>query len=140
MPIIPFSQEPNDGIEVKDRLAVNMFDINLVPNELRRGLHIPENLNSTPIWIDRNKSDEYYLEFECDILKAAIWMDIIRSDDRRNNREVTRVCICKKVWQKLSSKDILTTVDVVGKSHLNRNIFNVKLPLSTWVPNLRGDS
>lgn len=122
-------------LEVKDRLGVNIFDINLIPDELRLRLKIGEKVNTTPIWVDRNNSTEYCLEFTCDITHAATLCDIMRKWCKDNNERPTRVYIFKKsVWTKLPQDTILTVVNRAGKVELNDEIFNIKRPLVKWTP------
>lgn len=97
----------------KERLAINLFDLDRVDPTIR-GILLGGKLElsrANVIKVDKTKPDETAVEFTCGLLSAASICDTIRSHDMQAKESVTRVYIFRgRVWVKLGAKDLLTIV------------------------------
>jgi hypothetical protein len=77
------------------------------------------------VWVDRARRDGSVLPMTCRLLAAAMACDILRSEDRRVGRRVTRVYLSRdgRPWVELSETAVLTVADDSGKCRLNPVVF-----------------
>lgn len=104
----------------KTQLAINLYDLERANPQ--KELALGNRLSQEPIWIDKNRKEEKALQFVCDLLPAAIVCDMIREQDRKRGKFVTRVYLKKTSWRKLKENDVLTLSNH-GTVILNPRIF-----------------
>lgn len=114
--------------ERSETLAINLFDAEkLHPLILGKLLKGKVDLTK-PIWLDRNDEKETIILFVCSLLEAALIVDMLRSEDRRMERSITRCYLRRKEvgkWYKLTEDTILTRVGDDGHSILFPGMFPV---------------
>lgn len=120
--------------ERTEKLAINLFDLDRLPEDMRGSLLGGRLDTGTVVTIDRNKVDEKAVIFVCTLLDAAQVCDIIRLVDLKAQDSITRVYLKRSlVWIKLSSTQLLTVVQN-GKSVLNPELFPTPVELAKPVP------
>lgn len=116
-----------------EQLAINLFDLNRLPPIVRHSL-LHGQLDLTGAFqTDKDAPDERGVRFSCELLKAAIICDIIRSEDRKAGDFPTRVYYRKeagKAWRSLPNDTVLTEEgEKEGSFSLNRKLFPSDEPI-----------
>lgn len=107
----------------KDALAINLLDLDRIPQPMR-GILLDKKVDiSKAIFVDKNRFDEVAVAFSCELLQAAGTCDVIRLRDKKNGDYPTRVYLRRnKAWTKLAGDKMLCVVSN-GKVVLNPEIF-----------------
>jgi len=122
----------------KERLAINVYDLERADEPFLRRLELRKRLIDRPISMDEDKKEpdvkNVALEFSCDLLTAASICDVIRSHDQRSGDYPTRVYIFRKsAWSQLSQSAILVeTVD--DEMRLSRKVFPQEINVEDLIP------
>lgn len=96
----------------RERLAINLFDLERIEPHVRRLLRLGELLGREPIRVDAERPDEVGVEFACDLLQAACLCDVLRLGDRNGGRYPTRVYLHReRAWTRLPGHAVLSVVD-----------------------------
>lgn len=108
--------------EKRIKFAINLYDIDHI-NPFIRGIMLKGKVNTeTPIRVDKNKPDETAVEFTCDLLTAALTIDVLRNEQRKVNSPSIRAYIYKKTWRRIPYNQVLTVIDE-GKTKLAPDVF-----------------
>ncbi len=121
-------QPPKQVEQRRERLGINLNDIDLIHPLMRQSLlkdgagkPIVDPMDTT--WVDRSKADETSIPFTCDLLTAALVLDLVRSEARKANDPPIRAYIKRATaWERLPHAAVLTVV-WDGKSVLSPSIF-----------------
>ena len=114
-----------DRVEEKERLAINLFDLDRVSPDIRPVL-LGGRLQLTPIRMDKDRPDETGVEFTCPLLEAALIIDTLRGHDKKVGDYPTRAYIRRgTAWTKLPGDRILTIISEEGDIRLNSLFFDV---------------
>jgi len=133
MPLLPSERKQSD---VTERLAVCLFDLERVePLMFVRLLAGRVDLDrSLVIRVDPSRPDETAVPTKGPVLPAATALDLLRSENRREGDQVTRVYLDKgRGWVRLSANAVLT-VSEGGKSKLNPDIFGSQVEVVSVAP------
>jgi hypothetical protein len=136
------------ALERKERLALNLFDVvDRVDAETRARmlngrLDLSKSIDVDLGLVTKSKA----VELTCDLLTAALIIDILRSESRREGDEPIRAYIKREqAWIKLPRGAILTLSDGRNGAALNPEVFPPLVkredlsPLS-WKPVILGES
>lgn len=116
MPKIPPPKSLGLDLKRRERLGVNVFDLDRLDQSLRKNL-LGGNLDlGEAIWFGRKyESDECFVAFSCDLLSAACICDLLRNYDRQLGDVATRIYLRKgritPSWYKLPPTLVLTEMD-----------------------------
>lgn len=121
--------------EQRYRLAINLFDLDKLPTELQARL-LGGKLEKTTVPVDLDRTQtSIAVPFKCDLVTAALAIDIIRSECRRSKEAPIRAYINRggEAWSRLAERDVLS---VKGESGwiLNEEIFVDKSPVEIAPP------
>jgi hypothetical protein len=107
-----------------ERLAVNLFDLDRIQEEIRSML-LAGNVDAAQlVKVNANRPGEIGVEFTCDLLRAACIVDTIRHHDRVSGDSITRVYVFKQsAWTRVSSETKLTRF-IGDKLVLNPQVFS----------------
>lgn len=121
--------------ERPDRLAINLFDLDLIDETMRSMLLLSRLDLEKPIKISQDNIQETAVRFKCDILTAATACDILQSERRKLNDPEVRLYLNRgNGWYRLGSGRILTVL-VGDKPKLNPAIFGaLRLETNLAVP------
>lgn len=105
------------------RLGINLWDIDHI-NPFIRDIALKGKIdtNAKPILIDKHRPDETCVPFTCDLLNAALTLDILRQEQQNTNDPPIRAYIYRRVWSRLPNAAVLTLVDN-GKTLLSPEVF-----------------
>lgn len=124
------------------KLGINLFDLDQVDPDLRKKLLVDKEgkervnrANAVHVELDRI-SPTMAVVFTCDILTAALVIDILRSECRRLGKELIRGYINRggESWARLLSRQVLTILDENRKPQLNPEIFRPDEPVEPSEP------
>lgn len=122
--------DPTFATEARERLAVNLFDLDRMNPDVRAMLLGGKlDLAGGAIRVDDSRLDETGVTFSCDLLTAASICDVIRNQDRIVGDYPTRIYVFRRAWSRLPGDEVLTEV-VVGKVRLRRRTF-ASLPVTS---------
>ncbi len=106
--VTPSSSSPENGAGGA-RLGINLFDLQRMPATLRDGLLGGKlALRKDALVIAGDDPDETVVPLTCDLLTAALALDLVRSHDRRHSEDPTRVYLFRKAWTRLPGAAVLT--------------------------------
>jgi len=115
--------------DTRYKLALNLFDTDRMAPELRSKLlagkvNLKETVN---VDLDRVQTS-VAIVFTCDLLTAALVIDIVRSEDRKVNGPLTRAYINRggTAWSRLPNNVVLTVAEAGKPTRLNPQIFAEK--------------
>lgn len=121
-----------------EKLAINLYDLDRLPADMRGKLLGGRLDLSSPIrtdWDRKDSPDELALLFTCPLLTAAIVCDIIRDWDVKAGDFPTRIYLKRKEWTRIPSHKRLTVV-AGSKSHLNPDFFKIE-PVTAIAPPIK---
>lgn len=97
---------------VKERLAINLFDLKRLDPAARAKLFPKGVLDLAAVLnVEPGKKDGRAVAFACEMVKAAVILDVTRSNDRKLGLPETRAYLRRgKVWVKLPADAVLTVV------------------------------
>jgi hypothetical protein len=118
----------------KERIGVNLFDLQRVLPEVR-GMLLAGKVDVSRVYTtDPRRGDERAVEFTCPLLDAACICDVLREHDRRAGDDPTRVYLRReKVWEKLPAESLLSVVED-GECVLNPKLFRPVVRSEDLVP------
>lgn len=113
MPAVPqkiINTEPDD----KARLALSIYALDQLDPQARA--RVSTILDGTKLVRPTERKDDAAVEFRCDLLQAAVIVDSLRSEDRRQGDPPTKVWLRRpgEGWEKVPDSAVLTSV-VDGK-------------------------
>ncbi len=120
---------PKAVLDRKERLAINLIDLDRVDSMIRHML-LGGKLDlshKNVIQVDKDRFDETGVVFTCDLLTAACVCDTIRTHDKNAGDYPTRVYLFRaRAWSKVSGATLLSVVED-GVVILNPEVFPVEV-------------
>lgn len=94
---------------MSEKLAVNLIDLDRLPPLSMEKMILPYTIKKA-IQCGQTKED-VGIEFNCDLLQAAVICDMIRSEDHKSGDTPTRLYLFNgSIWKRLSDEAVLTRV------------------------------
>lgn len=115
-----------------ERLALNIYDLDRIPDEVRPGL-VSRHLAKKAIHIPTELGDEIGIELVCPLLDAACICDMLRSRDRASNSIPTRIYLFRERWVRVQAGAYLSVL-VGDKVVLNPKVFDVERVIAEPIP------
>ncbi len=115
------------------QLAINLWDCDHI-NPLLRPYLLGGRLDKdNAVWVDKSRVDETALVFTCELLEAALVIDIVRNEQRKKGEPPIRAYIHKRTWTRLTGTQVLTVTED-GKAALNSEIFAPEEEIADLLP------